>query len=308
MIDTHCHLTFPDFHPDPPTEANPMAGVAAELAECARLGVTGCITISTTTSDCLDALRIAKRFDNVWCTSGVHPLYSAATDDRPRALPVHQWGNLRTVALDPRCVAWGELGLDNHYPEPGPQIQRSVLNEQLAFIEGVHREEVAKWQSGKVAVEGSLTPPLRHSATSPLPACRFPLPIVLHCREAFDDLIPVLKATNLDPTKMVFHCFTGTPADARKILDLGAMMSFTGVVTYQNAKELRDAAKLVPADRFMVETDAPFLAPHPHRGKRPCRPAWTRHVLEGLAALRGEAFDALHERVNENTRRFFGVS
>lgn len=278
MIDTHCHLTFPDFHtPD----GDPFAGVAGELAECARLGVTGCITISTTTSDCLDALRIAKRFENVWCTSGVHPLYSAASDDRPRAEPVHQWGNLRTVAMDPKCVGWGELGLDNHYPEPAPAVQRAVLDEQLAFIAGVHAE----------------------MANSP----RFPLPIVLHCREAFDDLIPVLKATSFDPAKMVFHCFTGTPAEARKILDFGAMMSFTGVVTYQNAKELREAAKLVPSERFMVETDAPFLSPHPHRGKRPCRPAWTRHVLEGLAALRGESFEALHERVNENTRKFFGI-
>lgn len=304
MIDTHCHLTFPDFQA---AQGDPLDGVAAELAECARLGVTGCITISTTTSDCLDALRIAKRFASVWCTSGVHPLYSAASDDRPRAEPVHVWGNLRTVALDPRCVAWGELGLDNHYSEPPREIQCAVLDEQLAFIEQVHREEVAKWQSGNVASDPAVTPPLRHSATSPLQPCRFPLPIVLHCREAFDDLIPVLKATSLDPTKMVFHCFTGTPSDARKILDFGAMMSFTGVVTYQNAKDLREAAKLVPADRFMVETDSPFLAPHPHRGKRPCRPAWTRHVLEGLATLRGEGFEALHERVNENTRRFFGV-
>jgi len=281
MIDTHCHLTFPDFQAS--DDPHSLVGVAAELAECARLGVTGCITISTTTSDCLDALAIAKRFDNVWCTSGVHPLYSAASEDRPRAEPVHQWGNLRMVAMDPKCVAWGELGLDNHYPEPAPAIQRAVLDEQLAFIAGVHKEMAEKGDR------------------------RFPLPIVIHCREAFDDLIPVLKATSLDPAKMVFHCFTGTPADARKILDFGAMMSFTGVVTYQNAKELREAAALVPADRFMVETDAPFLAPHPHRGKRPCRPAWTRHVLEGLATLRNVPFDALHERVNENTRKFFGV-
>jgi TatD DNase family protein len=280
MIDTHCHLTFPDFQAPGP---DPLAGVAAELAECARLGVTGCITISTTTSDCLDALAVARRFENVWCTSGVHPLYAAATDDRPRAQPVHEWANLRTVAMDPKCVAWGELGLDNHYPDPPRSTQRAVLDEQLAFITGVHAE----------------------FASSP----RFPLPIVIHCREAFDDLIPVLKAAPLDPGRFVFHCFTGAPADARAILDLGAMMSFTGVVTFQNAntRDLRDVARLVPADRFMVETDAPYLAPVPHRGKRPCRPAWTRHVLEGLATLRNVPFDALHEQVNENTSRFFRV-
>jgi TatD DNase family protein len=79
------------------------------------------------------------------------------------------------------------------------------------------------------------------------------------------------------------------------------------VVTYPNAPEVRDAAKLAPADRIMVETDAPFLSPVPHRGKRPCKPAWVRHTAEALAAVRGVAFEELHEQVNENTRRFYGV-
>jgi TatD DNase family protein len=85
------------------------------------------------------------------------------------------------------------------------------------------------------------------------------------------------------------------------------MVSFTGVATYRNAAELREAARLPPPDRIMVETDAPFLAPEPYRGKRPCRPAWVRHVAESLAALRGEPFNAFHDAVNANTERFFGV-
>ena len=258
MIDSHCHLTFPDYE----------GRIAEELAEAARAGVTGCITISTTTQDCLEALSIAKRFENVWCTAGVHPLYA---DRGP-----HEWANLRLVAADPRCVGWGELGLDNHYTEPASALQREVLEEELAFIESCRAGGIDK-------------------------------PVVIHCREAYDALIPYLKRTGWDPARFVFHCFTGGPADMRKVLDFGAYVSFTGVVTYRNAAEVREAARMVPADRIMVETDAPFLAPEPHRGKRPCRIAGVRHVAERLAEVRGVAFEEFHETVNRNTRVFFGV-
>ncbi len=263
------------------------------LAEAADAGVTGAITISTTTRDCLDALAIARSHSEVWCTAGVHPLYSDPRGDRAppesrsasgseRPGVQHIWENLRTVASDPRCVAWGELGLDNHYPEPARDIQRRVLEEQLAFIESINH-----------AGEGGIGRP--------------GLPVVLHCREAFDDLIPVLKRTSLPPQRFVFHCFTGGPAEMRALLDFGAMVSFTGVLTYPNAPELRDAAAMAPVDRIMVETDAPFLPPVPHRGKRPCRPAWVVHTAQALAAIRGISFDVLHEQLNDNTRRFFGV-
>ncbi len=272
MIDTHCHLTFPDF-----------AGREAEVvAEAAAAGVTGMISISTTTRDCLDALAVARRFPNVWCSAGVHPLY-AHEGAHERTGSAHVWENLRTVASDPKCVAWGELGLDNHYREPAGEIQRRVLDEQLAFIESVNH--AGKGGIGKA--KG--------------------LPVVLHCREAFADLIPILKRTKLDPARFVFHCFTAGTAEMRMILDFGAMVSFTGVVTYPNAGDVRAAARLVPRDRIMVETDAPFLPPVPHRGKRPCVPAWVAHTARSLAETRGEESEAFHEAVNENTRRFFGI-
>jgi TatD DNase family protein len=278
VIDTHCHLTFPDF----------ADRVEEVVNEAAAAGVTGAITISTTTHDCLDALAIATRFSNVWCTSGVHPLYSDAGDARSTSRNHgesrgHIWENLRTVATHPRCVAWGELGLDNHYPEPAPDLQRRVLDEQLRFIQSVSHAG-----PGGIGKSGGL-------------------PIVLHCREAFDDLIPILKATRLDPTRFVFHCFTGGPADMRKVLDFGACVSFTGVVTYPNTQDLREAVRLVPADRLMVETDAPFLPPVPHRGKRPCLPAWVVHTARALADIRSVPFETFHDQVNANTARFFGL-
>lgn len=258
MIDTHCHLTFPDFRDRVPEV----------LAEAADAGVTGLITISTTSVDCEHALTIARAHDRVWCSAGVHPLYA---DKGP-----HDWARITRVADDPNCVAWGELGLDRHYNDPPFDLQVAVLEEQIEVIRG----------------------------TTGRPAS---LPIILHCREAFADLIPRLEATRLDPARFVFHCFTAGPDEARQCLDFGAMISFTGVVTYPNAREVAAAAALVPADRILIETDAPFLSPVPYRGKRPCRPAWVRHTAEFLAHAKGIAFDDFHRIVNDNTARFFGI-
>lgn len=261
MIDTHCHLTFPDF-----------AGRLPAVLETARAhGVQGAITISTTTRDCLDALAIAHAQPNVWSTAGVHPGYA---DEGP-----HHWPNLARCIQDPKCVAWGELGLDNHYPDPSKALQHAVLAEQLAFIEATRQAD-------------------------PTVAAK---PVVLHCREAFDDLIPILKASSLDPTRLVFHCFTGGPDEARKALDLGAFISFTGVATYRNAADVREAVRLVPADRILVETDAPFLSPEPKRSVRPCEPWMTSLTARSLAETRAVPFDRFHEQLNENTRRFFGI-
>ncbi len=250
------------------------------FADAVAQGVTGAITISTTTRDCLEALAIAEAHPNVWCSAGVHPLYS---DRGP-----HEWENLRRVAQSPRCVAWGELGLDNHYEKPARDLQRRVLNEELAFIAECRRG--GKGEGGRGKGEGGIDKP-----------------IVLHCREAFDDLIPILRGTGFEPGRFVFHCFTGTPEDMREVLDFGAMVSFTGVVTYRNARGVQEAARLAPLDRIMVETDAPFLSPDPHRGRRPCEPWMASVTARRVAELRGEPWEEFHEAINANTRRFFGV-
>ena len=259
MIDTHCHLTFDDY----------AGRVADELAGAAAQGVTGAITVSTTTANCTDCLALAHAHERVWCSTGVHPLYA---DQGP-----HDWDAMTRVAADPKCVAWGELGLDKHYSDPPLDIQRSVLHDQLEAIERAHARGID------------------------------PLPVIIHCREAFDELIPILRASSLPADRYVFHCFTGNPDQARAVLDLGAMISFTGVVTYRNAKDVQAAAALVPDDRIMVETDAPFLSPDPHRGKRPCKIAWTRHTAEFLAKLRNTDFPTFHTTLNTTTKRFFKI-
>ncbi len=257
MFDTHCHLTFTQF-----------AGRLEEVLFAAKVeGVRGVITVGTTSADCLAAQDIASRYDNVWCTAGIHPLSA----DEPR-----DWSLIRKVAEHPRCVAWGELGLDNHYTDPPAALQRELLSEQLAFIESC------------AAAIGER-------------------PIIVHCRESFDDLLAVFTDAPFAPERYVFHCFTGGPDEARRVLDFGAWISFTGVVTFANAKEVAEAARLVPDDRIMVETDAPFLSPEPVRTVRPNEPKHVVHTARHLAGLRGVTYEDFEQLVDANARRFFGI-
>jgi len=257
MIDTHCHLTFPEF----------SGRVHAVLAAARSAGVHGAITIATTTANALECVALAAEHDGVYASAGVHPLYADSPCD---------WQAMHRAALHPKCVAWGELGLDRHYDKPPLAVQRSVLDEQLSHIRRWTEEGLAK-------------------------------PVIVHCREAFADLVPILEASGLPRDRFVFHCFTGTPTDARMVLDFGAWISFTGVVTYPSARALREAARLVPMDRMMVETDAPFLSPQPVRGVWPNEPQHVVHVANALAELRGVDPREMERMLDSNAERFFGV-
>ncbi len=257
MFDSHCHLAFDCFDDR-----------VDEVVNAARAaGVRGMVTVGTAAENARANLAIAQRFPDVWCSTGVHPLYA----DKPLDWPV-----LAEVARDPRCVAWGELGLDNHYDHPPRDLQRRVLEEQLAFIESQERAGVD-------------------------------LPIIVHCRKSFDDLLPIFRAAPFDPARYVFHCFTGTPDDARKVLDFGAWISFTGVVTFRNAPEVAEAALLTPIDRIMVETDAPFLAPVPHRKVFPNEPKYVGHTAAFIAEQRGVDPAEFEATLDANGERFFGI-
>jgi TatD DNase family protein len=267
VIDTHCHLTFPDF-----------AGRTDEIMERARAaGVVGAITISTSSADCADALAMARSHERIWCSSGVHPLYAdASAKGHKGATGEHDWDLLERCARDEKCVAWGELGLDNHYDDPPRDVQRRVLADQLARIESCRAGGLDK-------------------------------PVVVHCRKAVEDLLPILRASTIPGDRFVFHCFTEVPDHARMVLDFGAMLSFTGVATYKNAPEVIESARLVPLDRIMVETDAPYLSPVPVRGTRPCEPAFAMHTARFLAEARGESWSVFHDAIDANTARFFGI-
>ncbi|MSR70040.1 MAG: TatD family deoxyribonuclease [Phycisphaerales bacterium] len=256
MIDTHCHLTFPDF----------SGRVTEVLAAAAHVGVHSCISISTTTADALRTTELAGLHARLFASAGVHPLYA----DKPC-----DWAEMRRAGEHPKCVAWGELGLDNHHETPLPALQREVLDAQLAHICAWAREGLVK-------------------------------PIVVHCRKAFAQLVPILAASGIPGNRFVFHCFTGDTTDLRMALDLGASISFTGVLTFPGARELRAAAQLVPVDRLMIETDSPFLSPQPVRGSRPNEPKHIVYIAAALALARRANLAALNEQLDMNAVRFFG--
>jgi len=258
MIDTHCHLTFPQYE----------GRLSQVLEDAAAEGVTGAITIATTHRDAANALKLAERYDRVWCSAGVHPLYSSESP--------HDWGEVERVVRHDRCVAWGELGLDNHYDEPPKSTQLAVLEEQLDVIARA-RPEIDK-------------------------------PVILHCREAYPELISILRKSLIPPDRFVFHCFTSGEDDARRCLDFGAMLSFTGQVTFKKATDAQAAARLAPLDRIMVETDAPFMTPEPYRKVRTCEPRFAAVTAKFLAELRGEEWGEFERAIDDNTQRFFGVS
>ena len=177
---------------------------------------------------------------------------------------------LEAVVALPGVVAVGECGLDFHYDHSPRDVQREVFAAQIALAD-------------------------RHR-----------LPLVVHTREAWSETFDVLAGEGA-PDRVVFHCFTGGPDEARRCLDLGGHLSFSGIVTFPSAGDVREAAQLCPPDRLLVETDSPYLAPVPHRG-RPNRPALVSVVGAGVAAARGEAVEAVAETTWRNAEQVYALS
>jgi TatD DNase family protein len=180
-----------------------------------------------------------------------------------------EWDGLVALAAAPEVVGVGESGFDLHYRHAPEDVQEAAFRRHIGL-----------------AKECDLT-------------------LVIHTREAWGPTFSVLTEEG-PPTRTVFHCFTGGPDDARRALDLGAWLSFSGIVTFAGADDVRAAAAVAPADRILVETDAPYLTPHPLRG-RPNEPAYVVHVGAGLAAARGESGEAVAEATSRNARTAFAL-
>jgi TatD DNase family protein len=177
---------------------------------------------------------------------------------------------LRELAGSPKVVAIGESGLDFHYMHSPQEAQEASLRRHLALATALDK------------------------------------PIVIHCRDAEERLATIVREAGMPPRGGVIHCFTGNASSARAFLALGFYISFSGILTFRNAVQVREAALLVPIDRVMVETDAPYLAPEPYRGKRN-EPAYVARTLEVLARIRGMRADVLAEATTENARRLFAL-
>jgi TatD DNase family protein len=180
-----------------------------------------------------------------------------------------QWDDLVLLAAAPEVVAIGEAGFDLHYRHSPFDAQEAAFRAQIRLAHETDRA------------------------------------LVIHSREAWDDTFRVLADEGV-PRRTVFHCFTGGPAEARRALDLGAHLSFSGIVTFKSAGDLRDAAALAPRDRILTETDSPYLTPVPHRGQ-PNEPAFVALVGAAVAAARGEDVGELAAATRATTAAVFGV-
>ena len=252
LVDSHCHLDFPDFAPE----------LEAVVARAEAAGVGRIVTISTRVRRHAQVLAIAERFPNVTCSVGTHPHHAHEELD----ITVD---DLVARAQHPKVVAIGEAGLDYHYDNSPRDAQEQGFRTHIAAARATQ------------------------------------LPLVIHAREADADTARILEEeAGKGPFPAVLHCYTGGPDLARRAIALGHSISFTGIVTFKNSGALREIAKSLPADRFLVETDAPYLAPLPYRGKRN-EPAYVTEVAKVLAAVRGVSADEIARQTTENFFRLF---
>jgi len=243
------------------------ADLDAVIDRAQRAGMSGalCILAAGDEVEAARAEAVRARWHAVRFSAGVHP--HNAKDFEGRVAESVE--TTRATAARFGACAIGEIGLDYHYDFSPPAIQQAVFEAQIAL-----------------AVE------LRQ-------------PVIIHTREAEDDTFVMLRDAGKGLVGGVFHCFTGDDRMARRALDIGFHVSFAGIVTFPKAETIRAAAKLVPADRLLVETDSPYLAPVPFRGKRN-EPAHVARVLDVLAELRGETRASLTEQTATNFTRLFG--
>ncbi len=283
LVETHAHLDYPDFTPD----------FDDVLRRATEAGVTRIITIGTSIESSRRAVALAKKFANVFAVIGVHPTYvEEAGDDVITPL--------RELAANPRVVAIGETGLDYH-SLPSLELAKERKDTQLLV------------KALQTSTEQQLEAEIHDGAYKSKQASLFEqqldlavelgLNVVIHQRDAWQDTLEIMRPY-AGKVRGVFHCFGGSLEQATEVLEQDHLVSFTGIVTFKNGANVREVACRVPLWKFMVETDCPYLAPVPFRGKR-CEPAHTRIVAEAIAAARGISLDEIAEATTETAEKFF---
>jgi TatD DNase family protein len=235
-------------------------------------GITNILAVGTGdgpgTLDC--AVKIAEQYEFIYATVGIHPHEAKLAKDS-------DFAQLEQLARKPKVIAWGEIGLDYYYDHSPRDIQQNV------FIRQMELARAAK------------------------------LPIVIHCRpsdnsdNAWEDCLSLVEQHWM-PSGLsgILHCFTGAWEHAKRALDMGFMISFAGNVTFPKAQQIRDSALQVPLDRMLIETDSPFLAPVPYRGKRN-EPAFVKEVARQIGELRGISTEEAGRQTSQNFHRFFSL-
>jgi len=252
LVDSHCHLDFPDF----------ASELEAVVARAKAAGIERLVTISTRVKRHAQVLSIAERFPDVYCSVGTHPHHAHEELDIGADA-------LIAISKHPKIVAIGEAGLDYHYDNSPRDAQEQGFRAHIAAARATQ------------------------------------LPLVIHAREADADMARILEEeSGKGAFPAVLHCFTGGRDLAMRAVALGHHVSFTGILTFKNSAELRDIARDLPAERILVETDAPYLAPNPHRGKRN-EPAYVVETAKMLAQTRGVSLEAIARQTTENFHRLF---
>jgi len=262
--------TFHDTHAhlDYPDYANDLPEV---IERAQAVGIAKIISIGTDLDSSRRAIQLAEQFPNVFAAVGWHPsnVMDAPGDLRPA---------LRELAKHPKVVAIGEIGLDYHHL---PGSQNGSAGDDIPYKQ---RQADIFQQQLEVAAEAGLN-------------------CIIHQRDSFDDTLAQLKPF-AGKVHGVFHCFGESADRMRCILEIGSLVSFTGIVTFKNGQNVRDTVAATPLDKFMLETDCPYLAPVPYRGKR-CEPAYVKEISEVIANVKGCSLEELSAATCKTAKEFF---
>jgi TatD DNase family protein len=282
LIETHAHLDYPDFAGD----------FDDVLRRATDAGVTRIITIGTSVESSRRAVDLAEKYPNIFAVIGVHPTFVEESGEDVIT-------PLRELAKSSRVVAIGETGLDYHrLPSVAVAKERQTQVFSKALQSSMEEEIEADIHDG--AYKSKQASMFEQQLDL---AAELGLNVVIHQRDAWDDTLEIMKPYT-GKVRGVFHCFGGSLEQANAVIDLDHLVSFTGIVTFKNGVAVREVATQIPLWKFMVETDCPYLAPVPFRGKR-CEPAHTRIVAETIAGARRVTVAEVAEATTETARKFF---
>jgi len=255
-------------HLDYPDYANDLPEV---IARAQAAGITRIISIGTNLESSERAIRLAEKFADLYAVVGWHPTeaMNAPEDLRP---------DLRKLAGHPKVVAIGETGLDYHHLPGGAQVSAADVAVYKAKQAEIFRQQM------EVAAEAGLN-------------------CVIHQRTAWDDSIAQMRPF-IGKTRGVFHCFGESVERMQQVFEIGSLISFTGIVTFKNAQNVRDCVAAAPLGQFMLETDCPYLSPVPYRGKR-CEPAYVKEISEAVAQIKLCSLDELSVATCRTAEGFF---
>lgn len=270
LIDTHAHLNFQAFRDD----------FNQVLKRAQEDGVGKIINVGADLDSSEKAVEIAQKHDGLYASVGIHPHHAGNTESTPacRQGRENSLETLKELAQYPKVVAIGEIGLDYRPYENGgitdPQKQKELFLEQLALANELN------------------------------------LPVIFHCREAHNDILDLLQqyaiSHKLRALHGVFHCFSGNEEFLKKVLGLGFYVGFDGNLTFKNAQNLQEVAKIAPLERILLETDSPYLTPEPLRGLRN-EPKNVKIVAEFLARLKNISFEKIAQVTTQNVKRLFKI-